>query len=725
MKYELPPLSSKEGLSFEHFPTRMQCFIFRNWEMIEPETLGKVLGCDEKTVLALAGDMGLPVPPQTDPDWLTKGYITVIRANWHLCTCEQIAALLGWSVDKLAFILKEDDFLSVKLGFDKPKAEPVTYAPLTEEQRKETARLCKVVREVRAKMPDEPAKPFDFRPRFAAAVQDHPAVMAERFEERILYSYCALYGDTFADRTLLDESFPDELLEAYRSLGISGVWTQAVLYTLVPFPFDTAYSEGYERRLKGVRYLTEKLKKYGLKLFLYLNEPRSMPESFFAAHPELRGHTTEDGSTCLCVSHPAVADYLYDSAKKLCTEAPDLGGFITITVSENLTNCYSHSVPDTCRCPRCGNRTPAEVVASVNERLYAGAVSVSPQIRLLAWNWGWESRQPDMNAQTAALLPAGVSLMCVSEEGVKKNVGGIETAVVDYSISVEGPGDYARKVWNIARQTGHGGYAKLQLGCTWEMAAVPCLPALEKIRRHLTAIASEPDVDGIMLGWTLGGFPSPTMAMARCFYERDRVPTAEEVYKTVFPEADPVALQQAFGQLSDAFDEFPFHLFVAYYAPQHFGPANLLYDRPTGYNATMVGNPYDDLNGWRGIYPEEVFIGQLKKLYEGWNEGVQSLEKICADGVGRELTDVLRWARVCGCHFESMYDQSVFILRRDREQVIDTALIRREEALAEQMIGFVSADPTVGYESSNHYFFTVNTLVEKILNCRRLLERYE
>ena len=723
MKHTLPPIVDSGVLPFSHFPTRMQCFVFRNWGLIEPSVLSGVLGCGTETVRSLAAEMGLPVEPEVDPAWLTKGYITVIRANWHLCSYEQIAALLGWTTEKLAFILREDDFLSIKLGSAKPLLPPLVYAPLTEAQHAETVRIRRVVEKALASLPAHPAKPFDFAPLFRSAVRDDRPVSAAapRFEERIIYSYCALYGDTFADRDLIDASFPDELLDAYRSLGVTGVWTQAVLYTLTPYPFDGTMSEGWENRLAGMRYLVEKLKKYGLKLFLYLNEPRAMPLSFYDAHPELKGHEDGSGYACLCVSTPEVQKYLYDASNRLCREVPGLGGYLTITASENLTNCYSHSTPSTCTCPRCRDRRPSEVIGDVNRLLYEGGAAADPAIRLLAWNWGWNGRQPDMTHAVMDHTPKGVTAMCVSEEGVTKNIGGVETSVIDYSISVEGPGEYALDTWAYAHRTGHKAFVKLQLGCTWEMAAVPCVPAFEKIYRHLSGIVEKGNVDGAMLGWTLGGFPSPTLRLAQGFYEqRETLPSLTELYESMFPDGDIPALAEAFHLLSEAFDAYPFHISVAYNAPQLYGSSNLLYPEKTGYWASMVGNPYDDLHAWRAIFPEDVFIAQLKKLSDGWDAGCAALEAAAAGSADESLRALVRWTKVCACHFRSMYNQSRFVQTRDRDGSLDGEIIRSEAALAGTVLRLAAEDPSIGYESSNHYFFTQNTLLEKLVNCDHL-----
>ena len=126
----LPPVRDGMKPPLPHFPTAHQAVIFRLWESVPAERIASVLGCDEKFVVSSARDMALG--PQRDTGlWRERGYITIIRAVWHLLPYEQILELLGIGEDELAFILKEDDFLSVKLGGAKPACERVTARPLT------------------------------------------------------------------------------------------------------------------------------------------------------------------------------------------------------------------------------------------------------------------------------------------------------------------------------------------------------------------------------------------------------------------------------------------------------------------------------------------------------------------------------------------------------------------------------------------------------------------
>ena len=141
--YQLLPIKENCELELPHFPTRMQAFVFRAWEMVSAKTLAKVLRTTEENVTELANDMGLPEQRNID-EWHDKGYITIIRSLWHILPYEQICEVLDWDEEKLAYTIKEDDFLNVKLGFFKPACEPIYYTPLTEEEKKKTKKIKKM-----------------------------------------------------------------------------------------------------------------------------------------------------------------------------------------------------------------------------------------------------------------------------------------------------------------------------------------------------------------------------------------------------------------------------------------------------------------------------------------------------------------------------------------------------------------------------------------------------
>ncbi|WP_409340803.1 hypothetical protein [Paenibacillus sp. MBLB4367] len=869
-----------EPLSLPHFPTVQQTVVWRNWELVPLDRLAKILKTTEENVLTLARDMGLRVPPRIDEQWLIRGYITIIRTNWHILPYNQLLELLGWSPDMLAYALKEDDFLWVKLGNVKPAVEPVAYIPLT---REEVLRTREIRETIDAHFPDSrdesPIKPFDFLNNFTSDnksaepwtvsanpdevllsnewtivypegrervetfarrfVAEHEAVwgirlsvspvpcsgaqvgantavqrgiddvpqrilslsikpdsallseshrirvsaeridiqavdevgllrglnwlqkkMEERnapylepkstvrntrFDLRYVYSYFAVYGDPLLDADI--DPYPEELLSQLSKLGVNGVWLQALLYKLVPFERAPELSVDWEKRIEGLKRLVDRAADYGIGIYLYYNEPRAMPLPFFEKVPDWKGHADlEDAS--LCTSHPEVQDYLRTGTARLFTEVPKLAGLFTITMSENLTNCFSRAGGGNTNCPRCASRSPHEVASEVNRIIAEAAHSVAPNARILCWTWGWTKWlgwSPETIDEAIGLLPDRVSVMSNSEEGLITNIGGVEGHVVDYSISQVGPSEKSLRIWSKARQRGLSTVAKVQFNITWECASVPYLPTMDLLERHLNNLQKS-GVSGLMLSWTLGGYPSLNLEFASQYYwdtEQSSVNGPELVAGKVFGAEAGAVVREAWSAFSSAFGQFPFDVGVAYTAPQNIGPANLLYDKPTGMAATMVGIPYDDLKRWRSIYPEEIFEEQFQKVADGWKRGIGILQEAeplidCSDSRKKAaFFDLLHVVKAAYCHFKTSHLQTKFVRLRDK---LDTAIdepqfqaikaqlyviIEEEIELAKELYDIVRNDSRIGFEASNHYFYTAQDLMEKVINCMHVRQRLE
>ena len=707
---ELMRGSHPKALDCPHFPTRLQAVVWRNWELVPPERLAAVLETSADNVIALAAHMGLRVPPVVRPEWLTRGYVTLIRANWHLLPYEQLLTLLGWTADHLDFTLREDDFLWVKLGNLKPDCPKVVYAPLTDAQRQQTEALRALLDQhfPTRRQPDADP-PFGFLGKLAHA--DHapsgkPWQAADPLA--LIYSYSAVYGDPLLAPEL--DPFPDGLLGRLAERGINGVWLQGLLYKLHPWAAAGEHSAGWETRLKTLGDLAKRAARWGIGVYLYLNEPRGMPLAFYEQHPELKGVAEPGlGVASLCTSRPAVLDYLRESTRFVFDRVPELAGAFTISMSENLTHCWSHG--QGAQCPRCKDRPPADVVAEVNATIAEGARAAKPDARVIAWAWGWPAAWDEA---VVAKLPPSVELMCTSEEALPTHVGGVDGSVLDYSISQPGPGPKATRLWAKARERGLRTNAKVQLNITWECSAVPWLPAFDLVGEHLRKLGAA-GVEGHMVSWTLGGWPSPVLDLLS--------QPADEALAKVYG-ADAKLVAEAGHRFSAAFREFPFHIGTAYTAPQNCGPRNLLFAEPSGYHATMVGYPYDDLTAWRAIYPEQVFEDQLRRLSDGWRAGLEQLA--AASGQGAALADLKSTATAAWCMFRSSFLQVAFVRRRaDAAAKAELlAIIDEEIAVAKTLCELARADSRLGFEATNHYAYTINDLREKVLNCALVRRRY-
>ncbi|MGE4563346.1 MAG: hypothetical protein AB7F32_00620 [Victivallaceae bacterium] len=715
----LPVGSAPAALDFAHFPTRFQAVIFRNWELVSPEKLAAVLGGTPEAVLEHAGRLGLRTPPRVCDEFPLRGYVTLIRLNWHLLPYGQLLTLLGWSAEKLAFVLKNEDFLWVKMGFLKPSCEEVRLRDLTSAESAATDRLRATLAQYfpADREPEEP--PFGFIARFereAAALPSAPAAAAKSdFELRIAYSYSALYGDALSSPEL--DPYPEALLKLLADRGINAVWLPGLLHALTLFADAPEISAGWEKRIATLNTLVARAAKYGIKLFIYLNEPRGLPVELFAAHPELkdkylgsiREHRNESS---MCTSRPAVLEWLANSVETLFRQVPGLGGAFTITYSENVTHCHSRA-DDPVGCPLCAGRDPAEIIAEVNTVIVRAARRANPEARILVWNWGpWPQ---EWAARIIPALPAEAELLCVSENGLAFETAGVKVVVNDYSISHPGPSERSQALWQLARQCKLRTAAKIQLGNSWEGATVPYIPATRLVEKHLANLRRA-GVDDLMVSWTLGGYPSLNMDLLTLSHD--------QMVGKRFGARAAAKVTCALDLFSEAFSRFPFDINVVYTAPHNAGPSNLLWLEPTGYAATMVGFPYDDLPSWRGPYPAEVFEQQLMIVSQIWSDGLSALAEagtLIDDAYRNAYRDLTVVAEANYCCFRSAALQCAWVRLRGEKSPELREILLEERDLAIRLHELARRDSRLGFEATNHYAWTCGDLREKVLNVEHLL----
>lgn len=701
---------TQKPLPLPHFPTRYQAVVWRNWNLVPPERLAKVLRASTDQVFQTAEDLGLKYRQNEWRLWVKRGYQTIIRRNWDLLDREQLLQLLDWSDDKLEFVLKEEDFFYYKLGLFKPECEKVYYRSLTETETDHTAEIKNTVTEALSQAP-QTDPPFAFLSRYGSKPR---SVLSQTDDLRMIYSYSALYGDSLMDDEL--DSYPEGLLHDYAACGVNAVWLPGILYTLVPWLGKAERcSKDWQKRQCNLRKLTERAAKYGIRVILYLNEPRSMPKSFFDRHPDWKGSPDESGDNfALCTSVPNVLTKLSDGVRSLFEAVPKLGGLLSITMSENLTHCKSRG--GTCR--RCAGRSADELTVEVNNAIDQAMHKAAPKARMLAYCWAWKNPE-----EVIRRLNPDITVISVSESGLPTDCLGSISEVHDYSVSKPGPGPAALRVWKNALNRGLQTGAKVQLNNSWELSAVPYIPVPNLVEEHLTRLRKD-GVRDLMLSWTLGGYPGGNLELLS--------QSKEELARRKFGSGAERVLK-AWDIFSDAFHQFFPNNETAslYFAPQNFGPMTLLYAEPTGRDATMIGFPYDDLDTWRGAkdnaaahslknpFPAEIMELAFCKLSERWKEGLKFLSGPPPSGADEaEWKDLQNIAMACYCHFRTAYNQICWVQRRG-----DPAILREERILAELMLKLLRKDSRLGYEASNHYLYTENDFLEKIINCEFLLKR--
>lgn len=733
-------------LLYPYFPSRMHAFIWCNWESVPLDRMAKVLDTTTENVRKAGLSMGLPPHCKPGPEFLQRGYISLIRRNWHLISYYQMLTLLDWDAEQLDQTLRDDDFLWVKVGGMKPECPPLRYIPPGPETIKRCAEIKKIVEE---NFGEELYKPPEERFAFI----QHLSVLDENYDLstssikdtaesiRFIYSYFAPFGDPLLHPDL--NPFPDGLLQRLNKQGINGVWLHVILHQLTSSKIFPELGKDHEIRLANLRKLAKRAEKYGIKIYLYMNEPRAMTPTFFRDREDLLGYQ-DNGFGTLCTSVPLVRQWVKESLTNVFASVPELGGVFTITGSENLTNCWSKQHGD--QCPRCSLREPAEVISEVNKAIADGVWEGNPDAKVIVWDWGW----PDGTAWGAnrwaadviKQLPDNVYHMSVSEWSLPLHRGGIETTVGEYSISAVGPGPRALRLWDLAKSRGLKTIAKVQVNNTWELSAIPYLPVMNLIGQHMKNL-QEVNVDGLMLSWSLGGYPSPNLELVKYIQDHpshDLTHSLMEIANHRYGSASAPEVMKAWATFSSAFTEFPYGLSI-YTAPMSYGAANPFYADSTGKKSTMLGFPFDDLENWRGVYPAEILADQFVKLADKWEKGLPYFKSATekAENPAQKINALedYRFASTAWIHFKSVANQVRFIMARDslrsctlgktaveaKIKVIED-IARDEMQLARQLYLISKEDSRIGFEASNHYYYFPLDFVGKVINCEYILNTW-
>ncbi len=736
----LPTGGAKPAIEAKHFPDRLHTFVWRNWESVSLQRMAEVLGTTPDNVREIGRSMGLPPHVKPTVEYQQLGYTSLIRRNWHLLPFEQLMMLVDYDAEKLAV-----ELYWLTLSNPKPLCPPLCYKEPNETTKKRCAEIKAIVSSYFA---EEFTRPCEQRFNFVRVLSNvdqsqKPVVSAEDKQGpiRLVYPY---FAPSTADPLLNFEPdpMPEGLMQKLAECGVNGLWLHGFLRVLAPSKIFPEFGVDHEVRLTNLRKLVERAKRYGIRIYLYLNEPHAMPSSFFKDREYMKGIKVRN-RIAMCTSVPEVQQWIRESLSYIFKQVPGLGGVLTITASEDITNCWSRR-PLVGNCPRCSKRSCPEVTAEVNRIIAEGVWQGNPNAKVIVWDWGWRSWPNDewprqWDKQTIDALPDGVYFATVSERDLPINRGGIDHVIDEYALSAIGPGPRALRRWTLAKQRGLKPMAKVQLNCTYELSSLPYLPVMNIIAQHFVNLHKE-GIDN-WLSWIVGGYPSPNLQLARQFNTKP-TPTVRQALMNVAEArygakaADDVLI--AWAEFSTAFAEYPFHRTFLHRGPMQVGPANLLYPEPTGYSATTVCYPYDDVDQWRAIYPADILAGQFEKMDSGWKRGLVFFEK----ALGRTTTcqkranavEDFRIAEAACLYFRSVANQIRFTVARNAllseslttaERKANIKIIKKTAAdeikVAKRFFSLVRQDSRIGFEADAKYYYLPLDLVEKAINCEYIL----
>ncbi|MFH0962614.1 MAG: hypothetical protein V2A58_01235 [Planctomycetota bacterium] len=541
------------------------------------------------------------------------------------------------------------------------------------------------------------------------------------------------------------QGYTDDYLRRIADHGMDAIWMHCLLRETVP---TALFGKVSPKPLDTIRRLVDRAARHGIRLYLFVNEPRGLPSNhpFWKTHEHVRGQPVtfgpwlDDAGTqyALCTSSPAVREFLEDGFASLFRKVPSLGGLIMITASEAHSHCYSHyprglenhediniaswgKAPF--ECPRCAPRKPAEVVAELIRTIRDGVRSASPTADLIAWGWSWIIIEPDPQVELIGMLPKDVSILSDWERGGSKYVCGKRYPLDEYSFSYVGPSPLFKRRSAVARANGLRVLAKLQIGTTHELAAVPYLPLPVLLAKKLAGLRRL-RVDGYLGCWIFGGAVSPMTKLAGAMSRAQELAPAQAVRdlaRSEFHDRSAPAAVRAWNRFADAWKRYPFSISLLYYGPMNYAVAH-----PLSFNAspalpTACHLPLprdsrgrldlgDTLDHWITPFTAPQATRAFNDLLGEWSKGVRMLDLALRREPGNvRLSEERNLARYIALAVESTVDIIRFFvalraLRRaktprakSKERARIAAIYKRQIPLAEEARDLVRLDPRLGY----------------------------
>ena len=718
------PLKAAAPQRFEpYFPSAAHQLIWRNWDLVPAERIAAALSSSPAAVNALATAMALE-PQHLREEYWSRLRFKALRRNWDFVPYNQLTILLGMSKEEIEKLLAQDAFYIDNLG-PKPECDTIRI-----EGGQSSPRILPHFRPPAEHVAVE--ERFDFIEKLNRPMAEPSWANANSgtaLAPRIVFPYFALFGEVLQDKEF-KSYYPTGVLENIARMGLDSIWLEVVLHDVVKSSIFPEFGRDSALQLQRLNWIIAQAKHAGLGVYLYLNEPRGMPASFFRQYPEIKGAPgrPEDGLFSMCTSTQPVQRYLSESTENLFQEAPDLAGAFLITASENPTNCYSltrHPI-----CERCKLRRGPEVIAQVVDLIQAGARRAKPSARIIAWDWSWNVVEDDPQNEIIADLPSSVTLMVDFERGTPISREGVKSIVDEYSLSVAGPSPRAAAHIRQAHQRGMTVMAKLQVGNTWELGLLPYIPVAQLVDRKFEAVRSA-GISGAMESWTLGTYPSPNWQIAEAFYGRsapDSSKRLEQVAAGLYGQKGAPDVLRAWELFSDAFGQYPFSVALVYSSVVQEGPAHMLYFEPTG-KLSKILNSYDDL-AWTAPFGPSIVAKVFADIASAWQKGLSYLQAALSEAPADKRFEAERDFKISDAaflYFQSVANQVAFYQLRlkwkQEPRLLEQmrTVVQQELRGAERFWAICQADSRVGFEASLQYFYLPLDVLEKIIACRYML----
>lgn len=531
----------------------------------------------------------------------------------------------------------------------------------------------------------------------------------------------------FSRDELLDEVdyYPDEYLHRLARDGVNGLWLTLEFADLCETSLTELPADG-ERRLAKLRRTVEACRRFGIRIWAFAIEPRGFDadDPLLTRYPELRGGQVGT-DYCFCPSTETAQRYLRECTSWLFSQVPHLGGLMMINHGERSTTCLSsvaccEEIPVSC--PRCRELPKPQILANALRPMYEGMKAAAPEAEMISWLY-MPTPLPRANwvFDVPEAIPEGVILQYNFESNLMKTQLDVPRIGGDYWLSEVGPSTDFERVAARAAIAGTPLSAKLQVGCSHEVASVPFVPLPVQLYRKYREMRRL-GCSQAMQCWYFGNYPGlMNRAATALASEAIELPEEEFLLHLARPDwgEDAATVVRAWQLLAEAYRHYPLTNTFQYYGPVTDGVAWPLFLRPRLAPLLSNWQHHDEPSGdtigdclQHMSLPEALFL--LEELATGWAEGTALLTALrprYGDDPDR-LRDI-DLAEALAIQFASCRNILRFYLLREElpgrparlEELRE--LVEAEISHSERMVELCERDPRLGFhpEAETYKYF--------------------
>ena len=546
---------------------------------------------------------------------------------------------------------------------------------------------------------------------------------------------------------LLDDvdCYPDEYLNRLAHEGVNGLWLTITFLDLCKTSI-TELNPDAEKRLEKLRRTVKQCLRYGIKTWAFCIEPFCFApdDPLLQKYPELRGAEIGGLFNCFCPCSDLAQKYIYESVNWLFTQVPGLGGILNISHGERPTTCLSsvsvteNKIPE---CPRCSKLAHGEILGKALNAMQKGMHDASPSAQLISWLY---MPQPVALADWVYDLPRhtpeDVILQFNFESGCYKKQLGQPRCGGDYWLSCIGPSD---RFGRIAAECSNNNVqlsAKIQVGCSHEVASVPFVPVPGLLYRKYEKMR-QAGASSVMQCWYFGNYPGlMNKAAGLLAYENFDLSENDFLLHLAQPDWGNFAerVVRAWQYFSEGYSHYPLSNQFQYYGPMHAGTVWPLYLKPALKSLAPTWKPDFPPSGdaigecLENHTLEEAMI-LCEQLSRIWNQGVAILSSLKAkfNGNQERLLDIAL-AEALGIQFESGYNILKFYYLRKRlyaePENLETLdkmerIVCDEISNSKHLAELCRKDSRLGFHSeAESYLYNSHSLLKRTEQLKNLLK---